>query len=85
VSDHQRLIREMILQLKTGKIDAGYFRRKFGEEIRSVFREAYDSLVSEGYVTIEGDEIRVTRSGLLRVDSLLPRFFEPQFRNIRYT
>ena len=25
VNDHQRLIREMILQLKTGKIDAGVF------------------------------------------------------------
>src|SRR3954463_1562102 len=29
VSDHQRLIREMILLLKTGKLDAGYFRKKF--------------------------------------------------------
>ena len=32
-TEHQRLIREMILQLKTGKIDAGYFREKFGVEI----------------------------------------------------
>src|SRR3712207_4779092 len=33
VEPHQLLIREMILQLKTGRIDAGYFRRKFGAEI----------------------------------------------------
>jgi oxygen-independent coproporphyrinogen-3 oxidase len=85
ITDHQMLIREMILQLKTGKIDAGYFRKKFGEEILTVFREPYDSLVSDGYLTIEGDDIRVTRQGLLRIDSLLPRFFEPQFLNIRYT
>jgi oxygen-independent coproporphyrinogen III oxidase len=85
VTDHQRLIREMILLLKTGKIDAGYFRKKFGEEILTVFREAYDSLVAEGFVTIQGDEVRVTREGILRVDSLLTRFFEPQFQNIRYT
>jgi oxygen-independent coproporphyrinogen-3 oxidase len=85
ITDHQRLIREMILQLKTGKIDAGYFRQKFGEDILAVFREQYDSLVSEGHATISGDEIRVTRPGILRVDTLLPRFFEPQFLNIRYT
>ena len=45
VTDHQLLIREMILQLKTGQIDAGYFRQKFGEEILTVFRDAYASLV----------------------------------------
>ena len=85
ITDHQRLIREMILQLKTGHIDAGYFRNKFGEEITRQFAGAYDSLVSEGYVTIDGDDIRMTREGLLRVDSLLPRFFEAQYQNVRYT
>jgi oxygen-independent coproporphyrinogen-3 oxidase len=85
VTDHQRLIREMILQLKTGQIDAGYFRGKFGVEIATEFREAFDSLVREGFATVSGDDIRMTRQGLLRVDSLLPRFFEEQFRNVRYT
>ena len=85
VTPHQRLIREMILQLKTGHIDAGYFRNKFGVEIVQEFREAYESLVTEGFVTIAGDDVRVTRAGLLRVDSLLPRFFEPEHRGIRYT
>jgi len=85
VTDHQRLIREMILQLKTGQIDAGYFRNKFGVEITREFSEAFDSLVREGYATLSGDDIRMTRQGLLRVDSLLPRFFEDQFRNVRYT
>ena len=85
ITDHQRLIREMILQLKTGKIDARYFREKFGEDIRTEFAEQYHSLVSEGFAEIQGEEIRMTRTGLLRVDSLLSRFFEPQFQNIRYT
>ena len=85
ITDHQRLIREMILQLKTGQIDAGYFRGKFGVEIAAEFREAFDSLAREGYATMNGDEIRMTRQGLLQVDSLLPRFFEDQFRNVRYT
>jgi oxygen-independent coproporphyrinogen III oxidase len=85
VNDHQRLIRELVLQLKTGKIDAGYFRGKFGIEIADEFRDAWKSLVDEGFVTVAGDDVRVTRVGLLRVDTLLPRFFEPEHRGIRYT
>jgi oxygen-independent coproporphyrinogen-3 oxidase len=85
VSDHQRLIREMILQLKTGQLDAAYFRNKFDTEIVDEFDDGWSSLVGEGYAQISGDEIRLTREGLLRVDSLLPRFFEPEHRGIRYT
>ncbi len=55
---HQLLIREMILLLKTGQLDAGYFRKKFGAEIASEFREGFDSLVEEGYATVAGDRVR---------------------------
>jgi oxygen-independent coproporphyrinogen-3 oxidase len=82
---HQRLIREMILLLKTGKLDAGYFRGKFGVEIASEFRDGFTSLVEEGFATVAGDEVRLTRRGLLQADTLLPRFFEPEHRGIRYT
>jgi len=82
---HQRLIREMILLLKTGKLDAGYFRGKFGVEITDEFRDGFASLVDEGFATVAGDEIRLTRRGLLQADTLLPRFFEPEHRGIRYT
>ncbi|MBI1826933.1 MAG: coproporphyrinogen III oxidase family protein [Planctomycetes bacterium] len=85
VTARQRLIREMILQLKTGRLEIEYFRAKFGVDIRMEFAEAFRSLSGEGIATIEGDEIRLTRDGLLRVDMLLPRFFEPQFQNVRYT
>ncbi len=85
VTTHQRLIRELILQLKLGHLDAGYFRDKFSAEISSEFADAFASLVADGYANREGDTIRLTRPGLLRVDSLLPRFFEPEFRNVRYT
>lgn len=85
VNDHQRLIREMILLLKTGKIEAGYFRKKFGVEIADEFREGFQSLEDEGFATLAGDEVRLTRKGLLQADTLLPRFFEPEHRGIRYT
>jgi oxygen-independent coproporphyrinogen-3 oxidase len=38
-----------------------------------------------GFVTIEGDAIELTRDGLLHADSMLPPFFEPEIRNVRYT
>ena len=85
VTERQLLIREMILQLKTGKLDAGYFRGKFATEILDVFRDGFASLVEEDAATIDGDHVLLTREGLLRVDTLLPRFFEPEFQNIRYT
>jgi len=82
---HQLLVREMILQLKTGRIGAGYFRDKFGVEILDEWQTAWQEYVGDGYLQIEGDEVTLTREGLLRVDSLLPAFFEPEHQGVRYT
>ncbi len=81
----QRLIREMILQLKMGSLDAGYFRDKFETEIIQEFHDGFGSLVEEGFAHTDGDKVQLTRQGLLRVDALLPRFFDPEHRNLRYT
>ena len=40
----QRLIREMILQLKTGSLDTAYFRNKFGVDVWQEFRPVYERL-----------------------------------------
>src|SRR6266436_2551578 len=40
-SAHQLLVREMILQLKRGYLNAGYFRRKFGVEILDEWRDEW--------------------------------------------
>ena len=85
VTDQQRLIRETILQLKTGRLDPDYFMKKFGVELTKVFSEQFKSLEAEGVAKVEGNTLQLTREGLLRADSLLPRFFEDQFQNIRYT
>ena len=44
VTPRQLLIREMILQLKTGRLDAGYFQRKFGVDIRAKFGTEFAQL-----------------------------------------
>jgi len=85
ITPHQRLIRELILQLKLGRVDLGYFRDKFGVSVSDEFAGAIQSITDDGFGGVSGDTLRLTRDGLLRVDGLLPRFFEPENRDVRYT
>jgi oxygen-independent coproporphyrinogen-3 oxidase len=85
VTPRQLLIREMILQLKTGRLDAEYFRHKFGVDIRNEFRAGFDHLVGAGQLSPTESGFSLTREGLLQADRLLPTFFEPEFRGTRYT
>jgi oxygen-independent coproporphyrinogen-3 oxidase len=82
---HQLLVREMILQLKRGYLDAGYFRQKFNVDILDHWRPQWDGHASEGLLSVAGDRIELTRQGLLRADALLAAFFEPEHRGVRYT
>ena len=85
VKPRELLIREMILQLKTGRVDAGYFQRKFESAILKDFAEAFGRLQEEGHLTVNDGHVELTRLGLLQVDRLLPAFFEPEHRGTRYT
>jgi len=82
---HQLLIREMILQLKRGYLETGYFRRKFGAEILQEWARVWRHHAEEDLLTLAGDRIELTRKGLLRADALLPPFFEPEHQGVRYT
>src|SRR5262245_45209789 len=82
---HQLLVREMILQLKKGYLDGTYFRRKFGVEILDEWRDEWLAHQGDGMLTINGDRVELSREGLLHADALLPAFFEPEYRGVRYT
>jgi oxygen-independent coproporphyrinogen-3 oxidase len=75
----------MVLQLKRGWLDTNYFRTKFSVDVLDEWRDAWSSHRAEGLVSIDGDRVDLSRDGLLRVDSLLPAFFEPEHRGVRYT
>jgi oxygen-independent coproporphyrinogen-3 oxidase len=82
----ERLIRELVLQLKFGSVRPGYFADKYGVQILQRFAPQFASLRAEGDLKEASEEIiSLTRQGLLRVDALLPRFFLPQHAGIRYT
>ncbi|HLJ10417.1 MAG TPA: coproporphyrinogen-III oxidase family protein [Planctomycetaceae bacterium] len=82
---HQLLIREMTLQLKEGRISAKTFLEKFGVNVIDEFADAFRRQEAAGFLVVEADEVRLTRKGLLQVDTLLPEFFEPAHRAVRYT
>jgi oxygen-independent coproporphyrinogen-3 oxidase len=84
-TSHQLLVREMILQLKKGWLDAGYFRQKFGVDILEEWLDEWRAHQADGMLTISGDRIELSRDGLLHADALLPAFFEPEHRGVRYT
>ena len=85
-TDEERLIRELVLQLKLGSIRPTYFREKYGVDVRERFTDPLASLDRDGYLDESSSEtVRLSRGGLLRVDSLLPRFFLPAHTDIRYT
>jgi oxygen-independent coproporphyrinogen-3 oxidase len=83
--DWDQLVREFILQLKFGAVDTEAFRKKFGVDVLGIFLELLDGLVEEKLAVCEEGVVRLTREGLLRVDQLLPRFYDPQFQEVRYT
>jgi oxygen-independent coproporphyrinogen III oxidase len=83
-SADERLIREFVLQLKLGLIRASYFNEKFGTNVLERFAEPLRTLADWGFLTVEGDSIRLNRDGLLQVDRLLHEFFLPHHKNARY-
>ena len=84
-TNEERLVREMILQLKLGRIETGYFRDKFDVDILERFGEAYGRLRDFGMLEFDAKGVRLTREGLLRVDQLLPEFYHDVYRDSRYT
>jgi oxygen-independent coproporphyrinogen-3 oxidase len=85
VEPKQRLLREMMLQLKTGRLQADYFQRKFGADILRDYGDGFRHLQQEGFLTIGPGEVNLTRPGLLQIDRLLPTFFEAEYLGTRYT
>ncbi len=83
-SDDERFIREFVLQLKLGHVSRDYFKKKFGVEPTERFSTPLQTLKDWGFLSVEGDVIRLNREGLLQVDRLLHEFFLPQHRNVRY-
>jgi oxygen-independent coproporphyrinogen III oxidase len=85
VTRRELMIREMILQLKTGRVEPAYFQKKFSEDILETFAEGFGRLEEHGLLERSNGTLTLTRPGLLQIDRLLPTFFQPQYQGSRYT
>ena len=81
----ERMIRELILQMKLGRVDSSYFEQKFAEDVRVRFGTQWSDLASRGLGEWDSGGFVLTRAALLKVDTLLHAFFLPQHQNSRYT
>ena len=80
----ERLIREFILHFKLGRNSVSHFQKKFGVNVLERFAAPLQRLKDWGFLTIEGDTLKLNREGLLEVDRLLHEFFLPQHLTTRY-
>ena len=85
LSEHEQLTRELILQLKLARVSVDYFKEKYGTDILSEYSNAFEDLTHIGMIEIKDGGVRVTPEGLLRVDELLPAFYDEKYREARYT
>lgn len=80
----EQVVREFVLQLKLGTVSRQYFNRKFGIDLVQRFAEPLRELAANGWMTWDDASIRLTPSGLVRVDRLLPAFYLPEHRACSY-
>ncbi|QDT65063.1 coproporphyrinogen-III oxidase family protein [Calycomorphotria hydatis] len=84
-SQHQVLIREFVLRMKEGVVPFASIREKFGVDPCVEFAEPLANQQAAGYLTFDNEGLKLTRKGLLQVDSLLTEYFEEEHRAVRYT
>ena len=82
-SPRERLIRELVLGLKKGTVDTQRLAATYGIDPLVEWQDAWQHLADAGWLAARGPLPVLTREGLLRVDSLLPVFFEPVDRPAR--
>src|SRR5271155_2087208 len=80
----ERMIRELILQMKLGHVHRSYFQTKFGIDVEQRFAAPLNTLREHGLIAVAPDGLRLSREGLLQVDKLLHEFFLPEHRAARY-
>ncbi len=85
MTEEEKLIREVILQLKLGGLDREYFRNKFHIDIFVRFAEPLAELETVGDLWRTERGVVLSRDAMLRVDGLLQVFFLPQHQHARYT
>lgn len=81
----ERLVREFVLQLELGRLQRDYFLNKFGVDVLERFRQPLAQIAETGWIVWDDEEIKLTEQGLARADQLIPSFYQPRHRDVRYS
>ncbi len=84
MTDTERLVRQLVLQMKLGRVRRAYFLQRFDVDVYDAFAGQLADLENAGDLTRDEQTITLSRDALLRVDSLLHAFFLPEHRDARY-
>lgn len=85
LNDDERMIRELVLQLKLGYTDFTYLSEKFGHYTDKRIIDTLQEFSDHGWLRMDKKGVTMTREGLLCVDHLIPSLYLPQHQNIRYS
>ena len=83
-TEDERFLRELILQWKLGQVQLDYFREKFGEDVEVRFEDVLTRMEKRDFLDRGENELRLTRDGLLQIDTLLHDFFLDKHQGARY-
>jgi oxygen-independent coproporphyrinogen-3 oxidase len=85
LSEDERAIREFILQLKLGRVERVPFRARHGVDPATRFEPPLRDLQDRGWIRIDDDAIAWTPDGRVQADRMLPGFYRPEHRGLRYS
>ena len=83
--EDERLVREFVLQLKLGRVEAEPFALRFRIDPLRRFAEPLRRCAEAGWLHLDRDAVTLTREGLACVDRLLPVFYLSEHRSVRYS
>ena len=83
-TEDERFLREFILQWKLGRVAPAYFLEKFGVDIKERFADILLEWKASGDLYEEDGDLLLVRDALLRIDSMLHRFFLPHHQDAKY-
>jgi len=85
LSEEECAIREMVLQLKLGRVECGWFRAKYGMDVLERFAEPLRRFTELGWLCKDATAIELTPEGIPRADRMLPAFYQQRHRTARYS
>jgi len=78
LTKEEALTRELILQLKLGRVNIDVFEKKFEMQIDMIYQAQLDALKKLNFIQTQDRAIVVKKEALLKIDAWLNMFYLPQ-------